>query len=298
MHTTTSTLTRAESALATFGHDSADLSAQHAAQWAHATGNLYDLPAGLTWPQYRASSSIGEPTLDPDGHDEVIGGVPVRIIEPLTEPARGTYLYLHGGGWCLGFHRTTDSRLRAIAEHTGLRAISVGYRQPPENPFPACLDDCIAVADATQGPRLIGGDSAGAHLAALLLQQRPGSWLGALLTFGVYDLAGTPSAGARLNTPVAMLLAGIPQQRWREPQFSPLYGDLTGMPPALFTVGTRDSLLDDTLWMAARWRQVAPARVEVVAGAGHAFTLADLPACYETEKLYRAWLTERLDAAH
>lgn len=298
MDTTTSTLTPAESALATFGHESAELSAQHAAQWSANTGDLYELPAGMTWPQYRTSASIGEPRLDPGGRDEVIGGVPVRIIEPIARPIRGTYLYLHGGGWCLGSHRTTDSRLRAIAEHTGMRAISVGYRQPPEHPFPACLEDCVAVADATQGPRLIGGDSAGAHVAALVLQQRPGSWLGALLTFGVYDLAGTPSAGSRLDTPVAMLLAGVPQERWREPQFSPLYGDLTGMPPALFTVGTRDTLLDDTLWMVARWRQVALARLEVVAGAGHAYTLADLPARYETERLYRDWLTERLEAAH
>lgn len=298
MDTTTSPLTPAESELATFGHDSAELSAQHAAQWASSTGNLYDLPDGLTWPQYRASSSIGEPTLDPDGRDEVIGGVPVRVIEPLTRPARGTYLYLHGGGWCLGSHRTMDGRLRAIAERTGLQAVSVGYRQPPEDPFPACLDDCVTVADTLTGPRLIGGDSAGAHLAALVLQRRPDSWLGALLTFGVYDLAGTPSAGSRLATPVAMLLADVARERWRDPKFSPLFGDLTGMPPALFTVGTRDTLLDDTLWMAARWCQVAPVRVEIVAGAGHAFTLADLPARYETEKLYQDWLAERLDAAH
>lgn len=177
MDITTSILTPAESALATFGHNSAALSAENAAQWASSTGNLYELPDGLTWPQYRASSSIGEPTLDPDGRDEVLDGVPVRIIEPLSRPTRGTYLYLHGGGWCLGSHRTTDSRLRAIAEHTGLRAISVGYRQPPEHPFPACLDDCVAVADATRGPRLIGGDSAGAHLAALSCNgvQHPGS---------------------------------------------------------------------------------------------------------------------------
>lgn len=298
MDTTISTLTPTESALATFGHDSAALSAEHAAEWASATGNLYELPDGLTWPQYRASSSIGEPTPDSDGRDEVIGGVPVRIIEPLTRPTRGTYLYLHGGGWCLGSHRTTDSRLRAIAEHTGLRAISVGYRQPPENPFPACLDDCVTVADRLDGSRLIGGDSAGAHLAALVLQRRPGSWLGALLTIGVYDLAGTPSAGSRLDTPVSMLLPGIPKDRWRDPKYSPLYGDLAGMPPALFTVGTRDSLLDDTLWMAARWSQVAPTRLEVVAGAGHAYTLSDLPARHETETLYRDWLTKQIDAAH
>ena len=117
----------------------------------------------------------------------------------------------------------------------------------------------------------IGGDSAGAHLSAVtLLRLRDrhaitGAFAAANLIYGVFDLAMTPSQrnwGERnlvLTTAVMRyfeetFLPGMDDEAKRDPDVSPLYADLRDMPPALFSVGTLDPLLDDTLFMEARWR--------------------------------------------
>ncbi len=91
-------------------------------------------------------------------------------------------------------------------------------------------------------------------------------FLGANLVFGVYDLSQTPSQrgigvppdgdiltvdGIRFFT--ELYTAGRSLEERRDPDVSPLYADLRGLPPALFTVGAADHLVDDTLFMAARW---------------------------------------------
>jgi acetyl esterase len=86
-----------------------------------------------------------------------------------------------------------------------------------------------------------------------------------VLTYGAFDLSMSPSArlwGERnlvLSTPIIewfteLYLPGTTPEERRDPDISPLYADLSGMPPAVFTVGTQDPLLDDTLFMEARWR--------------------------------------------
>ena len=86
-----------------------------------------------------------------------------------------TLVWLHGGGWMVGDLNTHDDLCEHLAQHTGLHVLSVHYRRTPENPFPAPLDDVMAVLQwlrAVQGllpfaadAVLLGGDSAGAHLA-------------------------------------------------------------------------------------------------------------------------------------
>jgi acetyl esterase len=117
----------------------------------------------------------------------------------------------------------------------------------------------------------IGGESAGGHLsAATLLRLRDrrgitGAFAGANLVFGVFDLSGTPSCKQFGDRPLVLTdstmtwfsrsyLPGYDTDAMRDPDVSPLYADLRDMPPALFTVGTADALLDDTLFMAARWQ--------------------------------------------
>ena len=97
-------------------------------------------------------------------------GVPVRIFEPL-QPAGVTLIYLHGGGWVVGDVETHDPLCRRVANVTGARVVSVGYRLAPEYPFPAALDDAGAIlgwlcADDPGRPVGVAGDSAGASLAA------------------------------------------------------------------------------------------------------------------------------------
>ena len=212
------------------------------------------------------------------------GPVGLRIIAPDAE-SRGTFLHLHGGGWTLGENDGQDPRLQRLARDTGLTVVSVGYRLAPENPYPAGPDDCEAAAvwllsdagaaavgaSAASGPRAIGGDSAGGQLAActlLRLRDRHGITDGfdaAVLQYGGFDLSMTPSQrlwGDRnlvLSGPIMtwfgdQFLPGLDREQRRDPDISPLFADLAGMPPAIFTVGTQDPLLDDTLFMEARWR--------------------------------------------
>jgi acetyl esterase/lipase len=114
---------------------------------------------------------------------------------------------------------------------------------------------------------VIGGESAGAHLSAITLvrlrdRHAATPFSAANLVYGCYDVSLTPSArnwGERyliISTPIIEWFAGMwlpDRARRAEPDVSPLYADLCGLPPALFTVGTLDPLLDDSLFLHARW---------------------------------------------
>lgn len=216
------------------------------------------------------------------------GPIPVRLIRPDRKPT-GIYLHLHGGGWTLGAHDMQDVALKLLANETGLCAASIGYRLAPENPYPAGPDDCedAVVHLLERGPQLldaparfaIGGESAGAHLAVVtLLRLRDKHGIknriaAANLVYGDYDMNGTPSQvlwGDRnlvLSTPIIRwfgnnFLPDVGFEQRRDPDISPLYGHLFAMPPALFTVGAMDPLLDDSLFMSERWR-AAGNRAEV-----------------------------------
>jgi len=208
------------------------------------------------------------------------GPIPIRVIAPRHAAPTSAHVHFHGGGWCIGAAKTGDSTAAALADATGAVVVSVDYRLAPEHPFPAGPDDCewaarwvIENAHAEWGVTTlsIGGGSAGAHLAALtLLRLRDREGLDAVqrfvaadLLFGCYDLGLTPSARDshdKLVIPRAMLeacmshiLPGIDVEGRRSPEWSPLYADLTGLPPALFTVGTLDPLLDDSCLLYERW---------------------------------------------
>jgi acetyl esterase/lipase len=239
------------------------------------------------------------------------GALPLRIIVPPDRP-RGVYLHIHGGGWTLGAADEQDPWLDRLAERCGYASVSVEYRLAPEHPYPAAPDDCEAAAlwlareaEARFGTsRLaIGGESAGAHLAVvtlLRLRDRHGlmPFSGANLFAGCYDLGLTPSAAnwgeekLVLNTRDIRIFAENfcgPHADRRRPDVSPLHADLAGLPRALFSVGTRDPLLDDTLFMAARW-----------SAAGNAADLALWPGGCHVFHRFESRLTEqalaRIDA--
>ena len=225
--------------------------------------------------------------------DREMGGVPVRCFVP---PApRGVYMHVHGGGWMLGGAHHHDPRNAHLALACGYAVVSVGYRLAPEHPYPAAPDDCEAVArwlvahsaeEFGTARIALGGESAGAQLALvtmLRLRDRHGynGFAGINLTFGAFDLAGTPSQvrwGARdlvLSGPTMKWFydAFVPEALRRDPDVSPLYADLAGLPPAMITVGTLDPLLDDSLFLYARWRAAGnAATLDVYPGAPHGFT--------------------------
>jgi acetyl esterase/lipase len=191
-------------------------------------------------------------------------------------------LHIHGGGWVTGEPALTDLLHEPLSEHLGLAIVSVDYRLAPEHPYPAGPDDCEAAAlwlaehalDEYGCDRLlIGGESAGAHLSAVtLLRLRDrhglaGRFVGANLVFGAFDLSGTPSvtgtgrhdapdliAPDRIAFMLDQFLPAMEVAQRRHPDISPLFADLRGLPPALFTVGSADHLVDDTLFMAGRWQ--------------------------------------------
>ncbi|CAN5922702.1 hypothetical protein BH11GEM2_BH11GEM2_36900 [soil metagenome] len=216
------------------------------------------------------------------------GPVKLRVARPPRSVSpRGVYLHIHGGGWMLGAADLQDAALAALAAAVGVVVASVDYRLAPEHRFPAGVDDCEDAAswlvergaDVLGTPRRfsIGGESAGAHLAVLTLlrlrdRAEPSTaFIAANLLFGAFDLSLPPSArawGERnlvLSTPiiehfVSSFVPGRSADELRAPQISPLYADLRDLPPALFTVGTLDPLIDDTVQMAARWHAAGGSR--------------------------------------
>jgi acetyl esterase/lipase len=203
------------------------------------------------------------------------GDIPVRIFRP-EGPAKGLYLHLHGGGWILGDPTMGDLSNEHLATDFGLAVLSVDYRLALEHPYPAGPDDCEAAArwllekgpsEFGAGRMFIGGESAGGHLSlvtALRTRDRLGAvdrLLGLNLVFGWYDVNGTPSQRGNgghkdmldpegLRFMVDCFTPGLSEEERRDPDISPLFADLSGLPPCLLSVGGFDHLRDDTLFLA------------------------------------------------
>jgi acetyl esterase/lipase len=197
----------------------------------------------------------------------------------------------------LGSSEQQDPMLERIADNTGLAVVSVEYRLAPECPYPAGPDDCEsaaawlvknAKAEFGSDTLTIGGESAGGHLSAvtvLRMRDRYGytGFRGANFVYGAFDLSMTPSQLAFGDR--RLVLRTIDMQQFynaylptvtdrRVADISPLYGDLTGLCPALFSVGTADALLDDTLFMHARWIAAGnETELAIYPGGAHGFTL-------------------------
>ena len=228
------------------------------------------------------------------------GGLSLRVFTPPV--VNGVYLHFHGGGWAQGASDLQDPRLERVARECEVAVISVDYRLAPEHPYPAGPDDAETAALwlAKNGKAefgtdrlVIGGESAGAHLSAvalLRLRDRHGlavAYCGANLLYGAYDLTLTPSVRAWGNRYVVLsepyinwcLDMFVPAEKRADPDVSPLYADLAGLPPALFSVGTVDPLLDDTLFMHARWLAAGnEAEIAIHPGLPHAFPLMPMKA--------------------
>jgi acetyl esterase len=231
-------------------------------------------------PDRREDRTVSWPAVSPTP-------VGVSIFRPSASnaPLRGVYIQMHGGGWFMGGAAyQSDVRLLRLADRLHVAVVSVDYRLAPESTWPAPLEDCLAATcwlvencerEFGTSMLLIGGESAGGQLcAATLLRLRaalelvpdePLPFRACNLVYGVFDMAGTPSAKAYGTRPLVLnsldlewctnLVLPPPIDR-RSPDVSPLYAApaaLRGMPPALFSVGTDDPLVDDSLFMAARW---------------------------------------------
>ncbi len=244
-------------------------------------------------------------------------GATVRIIRPEDREPTGVYLDIHGGGWVIGRARMSDQANLALVETFGLATVSVDYRLAPEHPYPAGPDDCEAAAvwlaenaSANFGTEklLIGGGSAGAHLAAVTLlrmRDRHGytNFAGANLVYGPYDLSMTPSQRLGVGPEGGLDRVAIerfyemfiPGQDTADPDISPLNANLQNMPPALFTVGSYDPLLDDSLFMHTRWLAAGnESELAVYPGGPHGFDAAPIAIGREATRHIQAFIRERV----
>ncbi len=207
--------------------------------------------------------------------DDRIAGIPVRRYLPKgAKPGR--IAFFHGGGWMLGSIQSHDILAATIAAESGHEVVSVDYRLAPEHPFPAGLQDCLAVTRtlAADGSVAVAGDSAGGNLAAVVANEVP--VLAQFLMYPVTDsVAELPShkhyATGHLLTRDAMRHfrgAYAPDPATRATALvSPLRNpDLGHSAPAFIAVAQCDVLRDEGVAYAERLQ-----------GAGVEVTLTEVP---------------------
>ncbi|MBL8550261.1 MAG: alpha/beta hydrolase fold domain-containing protein [Hyphomonadaceae bacterium] len=263
----------------------------------------------------------GAPPPLPEGisaRDIMLGDLRVHVLSP--KAPRGVMLHAHPGGFIAGAPEMSQAENARLAGALNVVVASVAYRLAPQHPHPAPLDDCerAALWLLDEGERelgaslmLVGGESAGANLAARLLLRlkRRGALAavkGANLIVGNYDIAGTPSqrlapdhyflSPERLRGSREAAFPGRDAEALRDPEISPLYADLAGMPPAIFTIGAQDSVLDDSLFMAMRWRAAGvSAELAVYPEATHIFMGQPTRMAAEAKRRITDFLQARLD---
>ena len=198
-----------------------------------------------------------------------VEGTPGESLVPENAREGRTLLYYHGGGYCIGSIASHHHMVANVARAAGVRALMIDYRLAPEDPFPAGVDDAVKayVWLTKQGVRpedvVVGGDSAGGGLTlATLLRLRdtghalPGA---AVLLSPWTDLTCSgESYTSRADEEVLLRSDGASNSAdWylagadpKLPEASPLFADLSGLPPLLIQVGTAEILLDDSTRLA------------------------------------------------
>ena len=234
--------------------------------------------------------------------DHAVGALALESVRATLAPSR-VILHLHGGGFFMGSPSSYRNRSVRLAYRCSAEVFVPDYRLAPEHPYPAALEDALAawrhVTTLRPGrPVLVTGDSAGGGLAlSLLLRLRE---LGqpmppaAVLLSPWTDLT-VSGASIEQNRRRDRWLSREHLETWarhyvgiadpRSPYLSPVFADLSGLPPLLLLAGRDEVLLDDTLRVqAAATRAGTDARVLVGHGMQHDWPLA-LP-----------WLDESRDA--
>lgn len=243
------------------------------------------------------------------------GGVVTLDVSAVDGDGDTVLLYLHGGAYVMGSpqtHKTMVARLCALAK---CRAVLPDYRKAPEHPFPAAVEDAVAVyralldddLDASQ--ILIGGDSAGGGLALALLGEicRLGldqpAGLFALspltdMTFTSRSIAENAEADALL--PVSrtedMKRYYLGDADPRDPRCSPLFADFTGACPVWLTVGDTEILRDDSVRLAERLdAQGVDVRLTVEHDLPHVWPMFHntLPEARRSLEEIAGWITSR-----
>jgi acetyl esterase len=228
---------------------------------------------GLTADELRARANMAVPSPIelPSITDRTVpgpaGDIPVRIYRPSDEVGLPVVVFFHGGGWVIGDLESHDHMARAIASKAECVVVAVDYRLAPEHKFPAAADDAWAALEyvATHADELgvdasriaVAGDSAGGNLAAVVsVQARDAEHVEVIqqvllypVTDGACDRPSmTENAEGYMLTRGAMdwfheQYAGS-EDDLTDPRYSPIYGDLAGVAPAVVVTAEFDPLRD------------------------------------------------------
>ncbi len=208
----------------------------------------------------------------PDGvrvEDDSLAGRPGKWLLPARVKSFGWVLYFHGGAYQTGSPRTHLNLAAHLALAAGHRLWLPDYRLAPEHPFPAALDDAVAayqaLADKGEGAIALAGDSAGGGLAlatALRLRdvQLPVAGLALLSPWTDLTLSGASHQNRAQLDPFFPTPDGLAEAAQRyansqpldHPHLSPLFADLSGLPPLCVHVGDHETLLDDSVALVDR----------------------------------------------
>ena len=229
----------------------------------------------------------------------IIGGVKGFIFTPKTMPdahRNQLIINVHGGGYVYGPGESGTAEAMLMSAYGGYKVIEFDYRMPPDAPYPAAMDDAMAVwkaALAMDDPSrmaIVGTSTGGGMTLAMILRAKAeGMPLPAAIAPGTpwADLTETGdsyktnewvdnvlvSYGGYLTHAAQLYANG---HDMRDPQLSPIYGDFHGFPPAILTTGTRDLFLSNTVRTHRKLRQAGvPAALQVFEGFSHAQYLFD-----------------------
>jgi epsilon-lactone hydrolase len=208
-----------------------------------------------------------------------LGGVPTAEITVDGVEPRHIVLYFHGGVYVMGDAALAADLASQIGRRTRARVISVDYRLAPEHPYPAAVDDALAAYQAllengtAPADIAFAGESAGGALAVATLVNARDHGLPlptaafVMSPYADLTLAGTTMETKRAVDPLMsreLLQARIPDYTAGQDAaldlISPIFADLSGLPPLIIQAGTHEVLLDDAVRLA---QQAAAADVEV-----------------------------------
>jgi acetyl esterase/lipase len=255
------------------------------------------------------------PRIPPEGlrvEERMFGGVKTFVISPhdLDPSDNRVYLDIHGGALIHGAGDGCRAMGALSAARFRMRVWAPDYRMPPDHPYPAPLDDCVAAYRALleEHPSreiVVGGASAGGNLAAALLlrardERLPLPAAAVLLTPEVdltesgdtfQTLLGVDTVGGGQSLMAVNLLYAAGHDL-ADPYLSPLFGDFTkGFPPTILTSGTRDFFLSNTVRMHRALRSAGvPAELHVMEAAPHGGFMADTPEERELNREVRRFI--------
>ena len=223
-----------------------------------------------------------------------LGGVPGEWSSAPGSDAARVLLFFHGGGYCSGSILSHRRMATEAGRAAGMRTLAIGYRLAPEHPFPAALDDALTAwrflrqQGVAASQIAVGGDSAGGGLTVALItglrdagEELPAcAWL--VSPWTDLTMSGSTLASKDAVDPIihkgyleelaaAYVPAGVGR---KDPRVSPLYADLSGLPPTLIQVGSAETLLADaTRFAAAAGAADVPVTLEIWPHMIHAWPL-------------------------